>query len=440
MARNSNSSNINGFHGSSPANMIAQTSPSAGSPGFLNPLAPYQIPPQVGDTIYIPIGSVFDPRVLDNTSNTGVFAQRFTHIALSGVSSPVLECLDILRSKWQVARPGRNLPSTTELFEMLETIIDISRMLTIFYSAGSMVNLDDQSMRARARTLGVGREYFADMQSLLSRLPFPGTLLSMISRFVGCTDVSDTNEFQYVGFLAVGGYNAFSALYSSVRNRSTALANLRLLYPELGILENQKMPAWDADLFQLFCNASPRIIPTGEGFAPYTLESGSTDTPVQLQSAGLFMTTYSGIPNAAADGSAFGSLSAVGNTAFALPGDPAYAYVRTPTAHVSVWDPSTNLDSAISHGPAATYTAATLAPLRISLPNITANIAHEYNIKAGYQASTLMVAATSSASTVILRELTPQDTWARVSGSSTLSRISWNFQRNILEGMHTMLM
>lgn len=442
MARNSsNSSNINGFHGSSPANMIAQTTPSVGSPGFLNPLAPYQIPPQLGDTIYIPLGSVFDPRTLDNTSNAGVFAQRFSHIALSGISSPVLECLDILRSKWQVARPGRNLPSSVELFEMLETIIDVSRMLTIFYSAGSMVNLDDQSMRARARTLNVGREYFADMQSLLSRLPFPGTLLSMISRFVGCTDVSDTNEFQYVGFLAVGGYNAFTALYASVRNRSTALANLRLLYPELGILENQKMPAWDADLFQLFCNATPRIIPTGEGFAPYTIESGSTDTPVQLQSAGLFMTTYSGIPNNAADASSHSSLSAVGNTAFALPGDASYAYVRTPSAHISVWDPSTNLDSAISHSAPSAYNASALSPLRISLPDITANVGHEYNIKAGYQPSTLVVTSTlGSGSSLFVRDLTPQNTWARVSGSSTLSRISWNFQRNILEGMHTMLM
>jgi hypothetical protein len=439
MVKGSNNSNINGFHGSDPTARMAVSTPSVGSPGFLNPLAPYQIPPQLGDTAYIPLGSLFDPRTLDATT-TGAVTARFSHITPTGLQSPVLECLDILRSKWQVARPGRNLPTTQQLFDMLETIVDISRMLTIFYSAGSMVNLDDQSMRRRARTLNAGREFFADMQSLLSRLPFPGTLLSTISRFVGCTDVSDTNEFQYVGFLAVGGYDAFSALYNSVRTRAEALSNLRLLYPELGLLENQKMPAWDADLFQLFCNAIPKVIPTNEGFAPYVIESGSSDISVQLQSAGIMMTTYSGVPNNAAAGSLFSGLTGVCNTGFALPGDPAYAYVRTPTAHISVWDPSTNLDSAIRYNGSSAYSAATLGALSIAAPNISSNIAHEYNMMQGYNSSSLSVVETNTSNQLRVISMSPDNVWARVSGSSTLSRISWNFQRNLLEGLHTMLM
>jgi hypothetical protein len=439
MVKGSNNSNINGFHGSDPSTRMAVSSPSVGSPGFLNPLAPYQIPPQLGDTVYITIGSVFDPRTIDATT-TGAVSSRFTHITPTGLQSPVLECLDILRSKWQVARPGRNLPTTQQLFDMLETIIDISRMLTIFYSAGSMVNLDDQSMRRRARTLNVGREYFADMQSLLSRLPFPGSLLSTISRFVGCTDVSDTNEFQYVGFLAVGGYDAFSTLYSSVRTRSEALANLRLLYPELGLLENQKMPAWDADLFQLFCNAVPKLIPTDEGFAPYVIESGSSDIPVQLQSAGIMMTTYAGVPSNAVDGSAHAGLTGVCNTAFALPGSSTYAYVRTPSAHLTVWDPSTNLDSAIMYSSTSAFNSGQLTPLRIAAPNISSNVVHEYNMMQGYNVSSYGVASTNASTGIVIRQLSPDNVWARVSGSSTLSRISWNFQRNHLEGLHTMLM
>jgi hypothetical protein len=439
MVKGSNNSNINGFHGSDPSARLAVTTPSVASPGFLNPLAPYQIPPQLGDTVYIPIGSLFDPRTIDATT-TGAVTARFSHITPTGLQSPVLECLDILRSKWQVARPGRNLPTTQQLFDMLETIIDISRMLTIFYSAGSMVNLDDQSMRRRARTLLAGREYFADMQSLLSRLPFPGTLLSTISRFIGCTDVSDTNEFQYVGFLAIGGFNQFSALYTSVRTRSEALANLRLLYPELGLLENQKMPAWDADLFQLFSNAVPKIIPTDEGFAPYVIESGSSDISVQIQSAGILMTTYSGVPSNATDGSSHSGLTGVCNTAFALPGDANYAYVRTPSAHLTVWDPITNLDSAITYGNAGSYSATVLSPLRIAAPNITANVVHEYNMMQGYNATSMSVNATNASNAIVVRNLANENVWARVSGSSTLSRISWNFQRNHLEGLHTMLM
>lgn len=440
MARQSNSSNINGFHGSDPTFRVAQSGLNNGSPGFLNPLAPYQIPPQLGDTVYIPVGSIFDPRTLDATTGSSSISSRYGTIDVDGIQSPVLECLDILRNKWQVARPGRNLPSEAQLFDMLETIIDISRMLTIYYSAGSMVNLDDQSMRRRARTLNVGREYFADMQSLLSRLPFPGTLLSMVSRFIGCTDVSDTNEFQYVGFLAVGGYDAFTALYQNVRGRSEALANLRLLYPELGLLENQKAPVWDADLFQLFCNAGPKIVPFGEGFAPYVIEAGSSELPVQLASAGILATTLSNVPNTAVDGDTFNAMSGVCMTAFALPGSNTYAYARTFAGHMSVWDPSTNLDSAIRYAGNSAYNAGTLTPLSIAAPNIASNIVHEYNMMNGFNSASLAVLVGNGASGIQLRELSPDNVWARVSGSSVLNRISWNFQRNILEGLHTMLM
>lgn len=426
-----------GYIGAPPNQPSPGGNPPSGMGGFLDPIAPYKTSASQGDTIYVPIGSLFDPRTLDATNNTGAFANRFAHLAISTITpvSPVIECLDILRNRYQLARPGKNVPSVARLFEMLETIIDISRMLTIFYSLGSSVNLNDVAMRGRSRVIQGGREYFPDMAGLLSRLPCPKNIVTLTERFIKLIDVSNTNEFQYIGFAAIGGYPQFEALYNNVRTRTEALSDLFVMYPQIGVLNNERMPAWDADLYQLFSNITGGVTSVDD-YRTYVIESGSTQLPIQLQSSGILTSTVLAPSLTPSNIATTGCLT---NTAFAVAGSPTYQYIRTPIGAYCIWDATRNLDVAIRYAGGSTFDATALRHENIALPNITANLAHELNLNAFDNGVSSSVMVANNNGTVAHVPLANENTWARVTGDSTLSRMSYNYMRNIIEGLHMML-
>lgn len=436
-----NSAPREGYIGAPPNQPSPSGNPPSGMGGFLDPIAPYKTSASQGDTIYVPIGSLFDPRTLDATNNAGAFANRFAHLAISTITpvSPVIECLDILRNRYQLARPGKNVPSVARLFEMLETIIDISRMLTIFYSLGSSVNLNDVAMRGRSRVIQGGREYFPDMAGLLSRLPCPKNIVTLTERFIKLIDVSNTNEFQYVGFAAIGGYPQFEALYANVRSRTEALSDLFVMYPQIGVLNNERMPAWDADLYQLFSNITGGVLSVDD-YRTYVIESGSSQLPIQLQSSGILTSTVLA-PNFTSSSVITSPTGCLTNTAFAVAGSPTYQYVRSPIGSYCIWDSTRALDVAIRYSGTLTFDAAALRSEAVALPNITANLAHELNLNAfdNGVSSVVLSASASGGTSIAYYPLANENTWARVTGDSTLSRMSYNYMRNIIEGLHMML-
>lgn len=410
------------FSGSAPINFsIAQTVP--GSPGFFNASIPTQGNNQ-GDTVYALVSNVFDPRTLQptaggNTYSTITRGYDYTQLAQDYMYRLIFEQFRM-----------RTEPALATINEMIDSIADIGRMLGIYLTALSMKQSRDPEMFARARALSLNNT-FAEMQSMLQYLPLPRNIVNAAVKYIRLMDVAARDNYQNVGFLVNGDYDAFVALSASVRSRPLALNYLRQLYPELGVIGDPGS-VYNADVMEAFANSNLRL--GTSGFAPRIVADGSSGEVERMMSFGLLSTVVE------ATNAAFTV------TGWAAPGSGIGGVPNVRVWHPSLcrWKSATNKDAVITYTAAdAVYSnaAGVVTYETVKDTPLAANIAHEYNM--GYDSALparnhlSLTAATGVLGTV--DALAAEDVRYRVSAGFGLAFSSYKLDGNIMTGIYSML-
>ena len=203
--------NSKGYIGSAP-NLMQFANRQPGVPGYVPPTIPWQ-GNTAGDTVYTLLHSVFDPRTTVSTSGTQVYSSYAPGYQYTTLLT------DLLYRRVFAERPGRQEPPLADVQEMIDNMVDIGRMVGIYYTALAMAASADPDMRARARALNL-HNTFQDMQSSMQFLAVPPAILALTAKYVGLMDVSASKLYQNVGFLVNGDYDAFRALHTNVTDIS----------------------------------------------------------------------------------------------------------------------------------------------------------------------------------------------------------------------------
>jgi len=375
-----------------------------------------------GDTVYFLINSIFDPRTLQNSDGT----TRYASVGLGQDYRSIWQDIlyQIVFAQFRMRQP----PDQTTLNEMLEIICDLTRCLGIYLTALSLSASRDPDMFARSRVLGL-YDAKVEMQSQLAILPLPRFIVELSLKYVGLVDVSGSFNFQNVGFLSSGDYNAFNTLMSNIRSKSLALNFLRHFYPEIGLIGDPDGSRSMPDILQAFINANVKI--ADSGFAPYVAVEQATDEPIRLASGGLLHTVIR---------------EGVGThtiTGWALPGsgigtDPA---VRTWVPSMCVWKTATGKDAAITRTVASqAYDISAGASETLQNAPLAVNLVHEYNMNTSDTQPAFnphTVIGSSGAPT--FDPLAAETTRYRVSAGFGLGSITYGLQANVVSTFRDIL-
>jgi hypothetical protein len=271
------------------------------------------------------------------------------------------------------------------------------------------------------------------MQTALYDLPLPRFLAYLNSKYVGLQDVSETQMYQNVGFLVVGGRAQFEALWRAVisdENRE-ALELARLFFPELGQLGEPTLPTViEPDFLQVFINAHYKVSTTPE--FNYVTVKNASDEPIRLASVGILSSHRTTV-----DGDTWFT-----NTGFAAPGwgyatsasDPLYNAQRTPFGCLSTYEPALNQVRAIH--PTASLSPTIIGNVMRFGTNVNAalaaNMAHEYNMNVDLDLPAVVVSEYDLASGDIIANntLTDTDPQYRVTSGFGLNKLTVDFDLN----------
>jgi len=399
-----------------PSNGIQQGVPPA--QGYFTPFIP-TAGDTAGDTVYFLISSIFDPRtVQDATTGASVYSAAPTGQDYRSIWWDLL--YQVVFAQFRM----RQEPNFTTFVEMLEVIVDTTRMLGIYLSALSMSNSRDPDMFARSRVLSL-YDAKVEMQSMLASLCLPRYLVELSLKYIGLVDVSGSYNFQNVGFLAVGDYASFTALYSNVMSKPLARNFLRQIYPEIGLIGDPDGSRNLPDVLQAFVNANYKDVPSG--FAPYIVVDGASDETLRLHSGGLLSTCKR---------SGAGGLSTI--TGWAVPGSGIGAStVRTYIPSMCVWKSATGKDAVITRNIASqAYSVVGSDVYMETLQNapLAVNMVHEYNINQDDTNAASAIAAyngTTGVSTVS-EFMSTENTRYRVSAGFQLGQITFDLQANVV--------
>lgn len=401
---------------------VSQNVPPGG--GFVEPTIPVEGELD-GRSVYYLLYNVWDPRAVQNADyELEDFGQRYSMYSYG--FDYMNTCIDYLYRIVFGTRPGRNEPRLTDIGGVIDTLVDISRMLGIYYTALTMKQSRDPLMFQRAQALNL-RDTLAEMQTILMDLPCPSFLVRLNAKYVRLMDVSSDQMYQNVGFLAVGDYDAFLTLYDTVRRRRMALSIMRQMlgYPVIGNLGDPGS-AFDPDVMQAFSNANYKA-PGTDPYCPYVTCQGSTLEVPQLASAGVLHTVFTDDRIYCQTGWV---LPGTGFTFNSSTIDPQ----RIPYPYVCVWNPANGVDAAISRTTveASAQLGVIWRPATIANADLAANIAHEYNFARTDTLSAACVTSFDPDSPAVLssESLALEDTRYRASAGFSLQKLSYAFNAN----------
>lgn len=417
-------SNKGRFSGTEPVNFnIAQTIP--GAPGFFSPTIPTQ-GNSLGDTVYFLVSNVFDPRVMQNNNGTNRYSAVASGYAYNQLAQDFM--FRLIFEKFRM----RSAPDITTIYDMVATIADISRMLGIYLTALTMKQSRDPQMFARARQLSLNNT-FAEMQAMLQYLPLPSNVLKTAVKYVRLMDVTGSNNYQNIGFLVNGDYDAFVALAGNVRSRPLALNFLRQLYPEIGVIGDPGSQ-YNADVMEAFSNANLKL--GTNAFAPYVTVEGSSGEVKALSSFGCLASINEVSTNYTVTG-------------WAVPGS-GVAGVSSVTSYLPYlcrWktEGGRNRDGAIAYGAGnANYSVVgdLVTAERVQDPDLAANITHEYNIASSGNIAQFLYPDIDNVTgdlSGLPDALAQEDVRYRVTAGFSLEQLSYKLDGNIMTGVYSML-
>lgn len=413
------------YLGAAPSTIsIAQNIP--GAPGFNDPTIAFQ-PNNLGDTVFCLLHNLFDPRVLNTTTVTGnvfTYGDRYSSLT-SGYQYSAIVMDHFYRIIFEEFKM-RSEPPAQILVDMMDSIVDISRMLGIYLSALTMKQSRDPEMfqRARARELN---NTFPEMLACLTNLPCPPNVVKASLKYLRVMDASGSEQYQNVGFLVNGGYQDFLKLYANVRSRALALSYLRTLYGELGQIGDPGSE-YNSDVFEAFINC---YIKTGaNGFTPYTGVEGASVEAQRMASFGLLGLTVEGTKGYTVTG-------------FSLPGNTyGTDSQRIPVPSYCRWNGT--VDAVIWYsGTAQVYSATSpVTPATVVDRDLAANLGHEYNMMKDELTPATSFGSFNTTTGVIAGEvaLTQENTRYRISPGMSARSLAYKYDGNIMTGLISMLL
>lgn len=406
-----------GYIGGQPNKITASGSTPPAGGGWLRPVIDVQ-GASLGDTIYIPITSIFDPRVLQDSDGSARYSQWTPGFDYYN------NFIDYLYRRVFAERPGRQEPPYSVFQSIVDNLADISRMLGIYYTALTMKQSRDPEMFQRARILDL-RDSFDDMQAILQHLPCPRFLAYLNAKYVRLMDVSSSNLYQNIGFIVPGDYAAFATLAQNVRSRRDALAWMRLLWPELGTLGDPGSQ-YNADVLQAFINCTPKVS-IDSGYTSYCTVQNGTEEVERLQSAGI-------LHSARFIGSS-GAADRFTCTGFGAPGSGygIHASLRVPDPVICRWNGAN--DAAINRLSANTNYAVSGSSVTYSSvldEDLAANVGHEYNMSSDETtpAANHRGFNTDTGNAISSDFLTAENARYRVSAGFALGQLSFRLTAN----------
>lgn len=394
------------------------------SPGLLDPIISDQ-GNNLGDTCYILLSNPFDPRVVAGSDGNVPVA---TYSGITPGYQYTQLAYDYLLAMMFDNFRMRQEPAATVINDIIASISDIARMVGIYCTALTLKQSRDPEMFQRARALEL-HNTLDDMMNVLSYLPCPSNVLKLVTKYVRLMDVSSVDNYQNIGFLVSGDFNAFQALFQNVRSRSLALNYMRKLYPLVGQIGGGD-PTFNPDVMEMWTNATLHA-PTGSGFSPYLVYGGSSQEPQQLASGGVLHSVINGarvwtVTGFGIPGSGFG-------------GAPSQ---RTYVPFICRWNGTS--DAAVMPSTAsAAYSVATSVhtAARVLDSDLARNIAHEYNMS--YDGSVgpnnYLTFDQSTGAVGTAEQLTEGNTRYRVSAGFSLAQMSYSLDGNIMTVLYNML-
>jgi len=409
---------------------IAQTIPSVR--GFINPTIEFA-PSSLGDTVYIPVHNLLDPRVLQSyiitlgNPDTIVYSNRHS-AAVAGWGYTELWVSQLYRLIFDHMK-FRTEPQLRVIGDMIDTIADVSRMLGIYLTALTLANSLDPEMLQRARIYELNNT-FPDMMAVLATLPCPPQIVKLALKYIRLFDTAGAAQYQNCGFISTGGYRDFLALYENVKSRSLAMQFLRTMYGQIGNIGDPGND-YNADVFQAFINCGYKL--GSGGYTNYIEVDGNSGEAKILASFGILHSTF-----------VSSGTVAWGQTGYSLPG------VSYPTASQRVWLGSVcrwngSTDAAITRTAASqTYSTAAqpFAAQTVLDAALAANLAHEYNMMTDSTTTRQVVTAinTSTGTPTLGDTLSVEDTQYRISPGFKLTQLNYSFGGNFMAGAEAMLM
>lgn len=398
-----------------PSSGIRQGIPPA--TGYFSPFVPTS-GDTAGDTVYYLVSSIFDPRTLQNaTTGDRVYSSFDPGHDYRSI------WLDLMYQIVFAQFRMRQEPSTTTLVEMLEIIVDTTRMLGIYLTALSMSASRDPDMFARSRVLNL-YDAKAEMQSMLASLPLPRYLVELSLKYIGLVDVSGNYNFQNVGFLSVGDYSSFIALYNNVMSKQLAKNFLRQIYPEIGLIGDPDGSRSMPDVLQAFINANYKT--SSSGFIPYILADGASDETLRLNSGGLLChSNRSGVIASTVTGWAVPGSGIGGGT------------VRTLFPSMCVWKPSSGRDAVITRSIAAqaySVVGTTVSAESVLNAALAVNMVHEYNMNQDDTSAAGVITAYNGTTglATVSEVLSTENTRYRCGAGFQLGSLTYDLQANVV--------
>jgi hypothetical protein len=192
-------------------------------------------------------------------------------------------------------------PEDSIVDAMLDSIVDISRMLGILLTAYACESSLDTDLLDRNRQWSLRRNIRV-MRYQLANLPLPRAILAMNIRFIRLVDTSLSGSRQLLGNFVLGDYDVFQSLHEQVvhgtANRRRAYAELRRMYPLIGDISDTSPTSLNnqvkLDVISSVINGVTKLVPTGSSTAPYTYVSGSSADIPALHSGGFMHCAFEG--------------------------------------------------------------------------------------------------------------------------------------------------
>lgn len=370
-----------------------------------------------GDTVYFLVSSIFDPRTLQDTAGAATFSSVTPGIDYRSIWIDLL--YQVVFSQFRM----RQEPALSVLVEMMEVIIDTTRMLGIYLSALSMSASRDPDMFARSRVLGL-YDAKAEMQTMLASRVLPRYLVELSLKYIGLVDVAGSYNFQNVGFLSVGDYASFTALHANVQSKGLASNFLRQIYPEIGLIGDPDGSRSMPDVLQAFINANNKS--ANSGFCAYVVADGATDETLRLNSGGLLHCV---------------TRPTVGThtiTGWAVPGSGiGGGTVRTHFPSMCTWKSSTGRDAAITRSTASQAFSVVGSTINLETAQnapLSVNMVHEYNMN-NSETEPASAGTSYNGTTgewITFDSLSLESTRYRVSAGFGLGALTFDLQANVV--------
>lgn len=387
-----------------------------------------------GDTVYYLLHNIFDPRVSSEYSEGNAYSLAKPGRDYIGLFK------DMLLFRIFDERPGRQEPSDAVIDGIIANIVDISRMYGILLTALTLKESRDPEMYQRARSYGLHNTY-VDMQTMLAYLPLPKVVAQLNQKYVRLMDVASQDAYQNVGFLVNGSYDTFLQLHANVRNRRSALAWMRTMFPDIGVVGNPAS-GFDADVMHAFVNANIKFTQDNVNYLPFQNVQGSSGEYTAMASAGVLHCAFD-----------LDTLSWHTLTGWGLPGSGnssgVASTIRTPAPFLCTYDPTVGLDAAIIYDAgfyAVSNTANVVTAQTIADPALAANLGHEYNLASGLAAqpgimiNPIEIDLNSGILDPLVQDnMTFEDTRYRASAGFSLGELSYRLDGNLMSMLAAMI-